>query len=55
MIPLLLVGLLLIWILDLPEIVGEALGSLVLAVIAGAVSLTAFLIRKLVTAEKPQP
>jgi hypothetical protein len=55
LIPLLLVGLLLIWILDLPEIVGEALGSLVLAVIAGAVKLTAFLIRKLVTAEKPQP
>ena len=55
LIPLLIVALLLIWILDLPEIVGEALGSLVLAVIAGAVSLTAFLIRKLVTAEKPQP
>ena len=37
------------------EIVGEALGSLVLAAIVGTVKLTAFLIRKLVTAEKPQP
>ena len=53
--PLLLVGLLLIWILDLAEIVGEALGGLVLAAIVGAVKLTAFLIRKLVTAGKPQP
>jgi hypothetical protein len=55
LIPLLLVVLLLIWILDLPEIVGEALGGLVLAAIAGTVKLTDFLIRKLVTAEKPQP
>jgi hypothetical protein len=55
LIPLLLVGLLLIWILDLPEIVGEALGGLVLAAIVGTVKLTAFLIRKLVTAEKRQP
>jgi hypothetical protein len=52
---LLLVALLLIWILDLPEIVGEALGGLLLAAIVGAVKLTAFLIRKLVTAGKPQP
>jgi hypothetical protein len=49
------VALLLIWILDLPEIVGEALSGLLLAAIAGTVKLTAFLIRKLVTAEKPQP
>jgi hypothetical protein len=55
LIPLLIVALLLIWILDLPEIVGEALGGLLLAAIVGAVKLTAFLIRKLVTAEKPQP
>ena len=55
LIPLLIVALLLIWILDLPEIVGEALGGLVLAAIAGTVKLTAFLIRKLVTAEKRQP
>ena len=52
---LLIVALLLIWILDLPEIVGEALGGLVLAAIVGTVKLTAFLIRKLVTAGKPQP
>ena len=52
---LLIVALLLIWILDLPEIVGEALGSLVLGAIVGTVKLTALLIRKLVTAEKPQP
>ena len=45
LIPLLLVGLLLIWILDLPEIVGEALGGLVLAAIVDAVKLTALLIR----------
>ncbi len=55
LIPLLIVALLLIWILDLPEIVGEALGGLVLAAIVGAVKLTAFLLRKLVTAGKPQP
>ena len=55
LIPLLLAGLLLIWILDLPEIVGEALGGLLLAAIAGTVKLTAFLIRKLVTGGKPQP
>ena len=55
LIPLLLVALLLIWILDLPEIVGEALGGLVLAAIAGTVKLTAFLIRKLVMAGRPQP
>ena len=55
LIPLLLVVLLLIWILDLPEIVGEALGGLVLAAIVGTVKLAAFLIRKLVTAGKPQP
>jgi hypothetical protein len=54
LIPLLLVVLLLIWILDLPEIVGEA-WRLVLAAIVGAVKLTAFLTRKLVTAGKPQP
>ena len=53
LIPLLIVALLLIWILDLPEIVGEALGGLLLAAIVGAVKLTAFLIRKLVTAGKP--
>jgi hypothetical protein len=45
----------LIWILDLPEIVGEALGGLVLAAIVGAVKPVARLIRKLVTAGKPQP
>ena len=55
LIPLLLVGLLLIWILDLPEIVGEVLGGLLLAAIVDTVKLTAFLIRKLVTAGKPQP
>jgi len=55
LIPLLLVVLLLIWILDLPEIVGEALGGVLLAAIVGTVKLTAFLIRKLVTAGKPQP
>ena len=55
LIPLLLVGLLLIWILDLPEIVGEALGGLVLAAIVGTVKLIAFLIRKLMTAGRPQP
>ena len=55
LIPLLLVGLLLIWILDLPEIFGEALVGLVLAAIVGAVKLVALLIRKLVTAGKPQP
>ena len=55
LIPLLLVVLLLIWILDLPEILGEALGGLVLAAIVGTVKLTAILIRKLVTAGKPQP
>jgi hypothetical protein len=55
LISLLLVVLLLIWILDLPEIVGEALGGLVLAAIVGAVKLTAFLIRKPVMAGKPQP
>ena len=54
LIPLLLLGLLLIWILDQPEIVGEALGGLVLAAIVGTVKLAAFLIRKLVTAGKPQ-
>ncbi|UPK01645.1 hypothetical protein [Bradyrhizobium sp. 170] len=55
LIPLLILVLLLIWILDLPQIVGDALGGLVLAVIVGTVKLTAFLIRKLVTAGKPQP
>jgi|EndMetStandDraft_2_1072991.scaffolds.fasta_scaffold86594_3 hypothetical protein len=55
LIPLLLVALLLIWILDLPEIVGDALGSLVLAAIVGTVKLTAFLIRKLVTALSSDP
>ena len=55
LIPPLLVALLLIWILDLPEIVGEALGGLVLAAIVGTVKLTAFLIRKLGTAGKSQP
>ena len=55
LIPLLIVALLLICILDLPEIVGEALGGLVLAAIVGTVKLAAFLIRKLVTAGKPQP
>ena len=55
LIPLMLVVLPLIWILDLPEIVGEALGGLVLAAIVGTVKSTAFLIRKLVTAGKPQP
>jgi hypothetical protein len=55
LIPLLLVALLLIWILDLPEIVGDALGSLVLAAIVVTVKLTAFLIRKLVTALSPDP
>lgn len=55
LIPLLLVVLLLIWILDLPEILGEALGGLVVAMIAGTVKLIAFLIRKLVMAGKPQP
>ena len=55
LIPLLLVVLLVIWILDLPEILGEALGGLVLAAIVGPVKLTAILIRKLVTAGKPQP
>ena len=55
LIPLLLVALLLIWILDLPEMLGDALGSLLLAAIVGTVKLTAFLIRKLVTGGKPQP
>ena len=55
LIPLLLVVLLLIWILDLPEILGEALGGLGLAAIVGTVKLIAILIRKLVTAGKPQP
>jgi hypothetical protein len=55
LIPLLLAGLLLIWILDLPETVGEALGGLLLAAIVGTVKLTAFLICKLFTAGKPQP
>jgi hypothetical protein len=55
LIPLLLLALLLIWILDLPEIASDALGGLVLAVIVGTVKLTAFLVRKLVTADKPQP
>jgi hypothetical protein len=55
LIPLLLVALLLIWILDLPEIVGEVLGGLLIAAIVATMKLTAFLIRKLVTAGKPQP
>jgi hypothetical protein len=55
LIPLLLVALLLIWILDLPEIASDALGGLVLAAIVGTVKLTAFLVRKLVTADTPQP
>jgi len=50
LIPLLLVVLLLIWILDLPEIIGDALGGLVLAAIVGTVKLAAFLMRKLVKA-----
>jgi hypothetical protein len=49
------VGLPLIWLLDLPEIFGEALVGLVLAAIVGAVKLVALLIRKLFAAEKPQP
>jgi hypothetical protein len=53
LIPLLLVALLLIWILDLPEMLGDALGRLLLA--AGTVKLTAFLIRKLVTALSSDP
>src|SRR6185295_102335 len=44
------VALLLIWILDLPEMLGDALGGLALAAIVGTVKLAAFLIRKLVTA-----
>ena len=55
LIPLLLVALLLIWLLDLPELVGEALVGLVLATIVGTVKLIAFLIRKLMTAGRPQP
>jgi hypothetical protein len=55
LIPLLPVGLPLIWLLDLPEIFGEALVGLVLAAIVGAVKLVALLIRKLFAAEKPQP
>ena len=55
LIPLLLVALLLIWLLDLPELVGEALVGLVLAVIVGTVKPFASLIRKLMTAGKPQP
>ena len=55
LIPLLAVALLLIWILDLPEIVGDALGSLVLAAIVGTMKLIAILIRKLMTAGRPQP
>jgi hypothetical protein len=47
--------LLLIWLLDLPELVGEALVGLMLAAIVGTVKLIAFLIRKLMTAGKPQP
>ena len=39
LIPLLLVALLLIWLLDLPELVGEALVGLVLAAIVGTVKL----------------
>jgi len=54
LIPLLLVALLLIWLLDLPELVGEALG-LVLAAIVGTMKLIAILIRKLMTAGRPQP
>ena len=42
-------------VLDLPELVGEALVGLVLAAIVGTVKLIAFLIRKLITAGKPQP
>ena len=45
LIPLLLVALLLIWLLDLPELVGEALVGLVLAAIVGTAKLIAFLIR----------
>ncbi len=55
LIPLLLVALLLIWFLDLPELVGEALVGLVLAATVGTVKLIAFLIRKLMTAGRPQP
>ena len=55
LIPLLLVAVLLIWLLDLPELVGEALVGLVLATIVGTVKLIAFLIRKLMTAGRPQP
>jgi hypothetical protein len=55
LIPLLLVALLLIWLLDLPELVGEALVGLVLAATVGTVKLIAFLIRKLMTAGRPQP
>lgn len=55
LIPLLLVALLLIWILDLPEMLGDALGSLLLAAVVGTVKLTAFLIRKLVTALSSVP
>jgi hypothetical protein len=55
LIPLLLVALLLIWLLDLPDLVGEALVGLVLAAIVGAVKLVASLIRKLMTAGKAQP
>ena len=50
LIPLLAVALLLIWILDLPEMLGDALGGLALAAIVGTVKLAAFLIRKFVTA-----
>ena len=55
LIPVLLVALLLIWLLDLPELVGEALVGLVLAAIVGTMKLIAFLIRKLMTAGKPRP
>jgi len=55
LIPLLLVALLLIWLLDLPELVGEALVGLVLAAIVGTMKLIAILIRKLMTAGRPQP
>jgi hypothetical protein len=55
LIPLLLVALLLIWLLDLPELVGEVLVGLLFAAIVGAVKPVARLIRKLVTAGKPQP
>jgi hypothetical protein len=56
LIPLLIVGLLLLWILDylgMLEVVGAFL-ELIGAVIAGAIRLVTYLIRRLTTSSKPE-